>query len=324
MTRTTCIRLLCAIAALLVSPAQGRTSRDGGVQRVTMVVRELERARSFYCDLLGFTQVAELRLSGSPIEDLLALPGVRYRAATLRIGAERIVLQEPSRPGRDIARDARSDDGAFQHLALVVSDIDRMHAQLVARGTELISKRGPQTIPASNRDAGGIRALYFRDPDRHPLELIWYPPGRGAARWQRMQGKPVLGIDHTAIAVRDRARSEAFYRDVAGLVVRGRSFNQGDEQSALSAVDGARVHISGLGGPSGLGVELLEYETPGRSYPIDTHANDIWASEIELKVPSLQRALAAAASYGARDIRVGRLGARLRDPDGHALRLIEH
>jgi len=30
----------------------------------------------------------------------------------------------------------------------------------------------PQTLPAWNKDAGGIKAFYFRDPEDHVLEII--------------------------------------------------------------------------------------------------------------------------------------------------------
>ena len=41
-----------------------------------------------------------------------------------------------------------------------------------------------QLLPAWNPNASGIRAVYFRDPDGHPLELIQFPPGKGDPRWQ--------------------------------------------------------------------------------------------------------------------------------------------
>jgi len=79
----------------------------------------------------------------------------------------------------------------------------------------------PQTLPAWNPNAGGIKAFYFQDPERHVLEIIWFPAGKGDPRWQRPTNGLFLGIDHTAIVVSDTDRSLAFYHDALGLRVAG-------------------------------------------------------------------------------------------------------
>jgi catechol 2,3-dioxygenase-like lactoylglutathione lyase family enzyme len=166
---------------------------------------------------------------------------------------------------------------------------------------------GPQLLPAWNPNAGGIRAVYFRDPDGHPLELIQYPPGKGETRWQD-KDRLFLGIDHTAIAAADTEHSLAFYRDRLGLRVVGGSENWGIEQERLSAVPGARVRITTLRGVgAGLGVELLQYLTPvdGRPMPADTTPDDLWAEAVVMHPVAGTLA-----------------GEHLRDPDGHAVRLV--
>lgn len=64
----------------------------------------------------------------------------------------------------------------------------------------------PQTLPSWNKDAGGIKAFYFRDPEDHVVEIIWFPPGKGDPKWQRLGSKPgaplFLGIDHSAAVPR--------------------------------------------------------------------------------------------------------------------------
>ena len=62
----------------------------------------------------------------------------------------------------------------------------------------------PQTLPAWNKDAGGIKAFYFRDPEDHVLEIIWFPAGKGDPKWQQPGTNLLLGIDHTAIVVSDK------------------------------------------------------------------------------------------------------------------------
>ena len=103
------------------------------------------------------------------------------RARTPPRGSEKIELIQ--RAGRPIPADSRSNDLWFQHLAIVVSDIDKAYAAVRHAGAMPISRQ-PQLLPAWNPNVGGIRAVYFRDPDGHPLELIQFPPDKGEPRWQ--------------------------------------------------------------------------------------------------------------------------------------------
>ncbi len=157
-----------------------------------------------------------------------------------------------------------ANDVSFQHIAIVVGDIDAAFAQLQRHHSRIVSA-GVQTLPDWNFDSARIRALYFRDPDGHFLELIQYPANKGEPRWHRRDDALFRGIDHSAVVVRDMERSLAFYRDQLGFTVLGNSFNYGSEQELLSGVKGARVRITSLRGAKGPGLELLQYEAPGSS-----------------------------------------------------------
>jgi catechol 2,3-dioxygenase-like lactoylglutathione lyase family enzyme len=307
---------------------------QSGVARITLLVEDMDRATSFYTRVLGFARTSDLDSGRNPLAHLFSPASIGSTTRLLAVGEQRVALvaaRHKDGRGAPYPGDAHSNDLGFQHLALVVGDMDRVAHGLARHRVRAISMGGPQTIPPSNPAAGGIRAYYFRDPDGHPLELIWFPRGKGDPRWQDATSARVLGIDHTAIAVRDSKRSIAFYRDVAALTVRGESFNQGPEQEALSDVKGARVRITGLRGESGPGLELLEYEAPGngRGAQHSTTAGDIADTETTLYVSSLDAALRAAEKHGAGidpalgSSREGARAQRLRDPDGHALRLVQ-
>jgi catechol 2,3-dioxygenase-like lactoylglutathione lyase family enzyme len=193
-------------------------------------------------------------------------------------------------------------------------------------------------LPEWNKNAGGISAFYFRDPDNHVLEILHFPSDKGNLKWHRdsKNSQLFLGIDHTAIVVRRTAASLAFYRDLLGLRVAGESMNFGTEQEHLNNVPGARLRITGLRSGSGPGVELLEYLTPadGRPYPADERPNDLVHWETTLLVPDAGAAAAAVRRNGFRtltsepvelpDTALGfRRGLLVRDPDGHAVQLIE-
>src|SRR5438105_12379937 len=243
---------------------------------VGLTVSDAERSADFYTRVLSFEKTAEIEQAGEPIEQLEGVFGARTRTVRVRLGRECLDLTEYLAPrGRPAPADARSNDRWFQHVAIVVSDMDRAYAQLRAARVEHAST-GPQSLPDCNRAAGGIRAFYFRDPDRHTLEVLQFPGGKGDARWQA-KDRLFLGIDHTAIVVADTEASLRFYRDGLGLRVAGTSENWGTEQEHLNNVFGARLRITALRGASGPGIELLEYLAPrdGRPFPGDEHANDI-------------------------------------------------
>jgi len=249
---------------------------------------------------------------------------------TLGLGSEALVLTAFDAPsGRPIPDASQSNDLWFEHTAIVVRDMDRAYARLQELGARPVS-HGPQTIPRDNPAAGGIRAYYFRDREGHNLEIIWYPPGKGDPRWQSAGSSLFLGLDHSAIAVSSTERSLAFYRDVLGLHVAGESFNAGIEQENLSGVPGARVRITGLRGESGPGVEFLEYVAPkgGRPFPETTSA-DLVHWEIAIDVADIAESVARAKAFGASFVSRGvneveRAGAVIvRDPDGHAVRLVQ-
>ncbi|MEO8041943.1 MAG: VOC family protein, partial [Acidobacteriota bacterium] len=237
--------------------------------------------------------------------------------------------------GRPIPVDSRSNDRWFQHIAIIVSDMDKAYAQLRAYKVRHAST-GPQTLPSYITAAGGIRAFYFKDFDNHVIEILSFPPDKGSAKWHDLEktGKLFLGIDHTAIVVADTDSSLKFYRDTLGLTVAGESMNYGTEQEHLNNVFGARLHITGLKTDEpGINVEFLEYLAPtnGRPYPTDSHSNDLWHWQTSFETATMDQMFR---SYRPEFISTGAilfekpvLGFRnaslVRDPDGHAVRLVE-
>ena len=306
------------------------------VDAVGITVSDIDRSVEFFSKVLSFEKVSEVEVAGSEYERLQGVFGARMRIARMRLGEEFIDLTQYLTPrGRRIPVDSRSNDQWFQHIAIVVSDMDKAYQQLRAHKVQHTST-GPQRIPDWNKAAAGIKAFYFKDPDGHNLELIYFPSGKGNPKWQQANGSLFMGIDHTAIAVSDTARSLDFYRDVLGMKVAGESENYGIEQEHLNHVFGSRVRISGLKAPSGFGIEFLDYLTPrdGRPMPHDTRANDLWHWQTAIRVgradaaaDKLKSARVRFVSPGVTTIPHRALGIAkgfiVRDPDGHGLQLIE-
>ncbi len=179
LTRST---LFLSAAALLLAAGMARRPRYRAqrILRISRVVSDLGRAEAFYRDGLGFQAIARGR-PGKAALAALGLGDADAEEVVMRLGTQDIALVRFTVPGRPYPRDSRSDDLWFQHLAIVVDDMDVAYARLCAHGEwRPISEAGPQLLPPSN---GAVRAFKFRDPDGHPLELIWFPPGQGRAVW---------------------------------------------------------------------------------------------------------------------------------------------
>jgi catechol 2,3-dioxygenase-like lactoylglutathione lyase family enzyme len=256
------------------------------------------------------------------------------RIVRLRLGDEQIELTEYLAPrGRPIPVDSRSNDRWFQHVAIIVSDMDAAYARLRQHKVEHASPE-PQRLPDWNVAAGGIKAFYFKDPDGHPLEILQFPAGKGDPKWRAVSGRLFLGIDHTAIVVSDTDASLRFYRDALGLRVAGESTNYGPEQERLNNVFGARLHITGLRAAAGPGIEFLEYLSPrnGRA-AVGIESNDLahWETTVagrdaDAAFTQLQQAHVLFVSPSVatfRDDRRFAKGLLVRDPDGHAVKVIE-
>ena len=273
--------------ALLTLFLFGNAWAGSSVDSVGMTVSNLDRSVDFYTKVLTFQKVS----------------GTNDRAR-LQLGDEFLELTQ-SPHGRPAPSDSRSNDRWFQHVAIIVSDMEKAYAILQDNHVDRVSP-SPQRLPDWNKNTGGIRAFYFKDPDGHPLEILSFPPDKGNAKWHAPTNKLFLGIDHTAIVISDTDASLRFYRDRLGLQVAGESENFGIEQERLNNVPGARLHITALRGDTGPGIEFLEYLAPrdGRPFPTDEKETDLvhWQTRVLVPFASVTAEI-------------------VRDPDGHAIEL---
>ena len=333
MIRRTVLALLIAAVGLVASEPKPLVT---GVDSIGITVSDLDRAVAFYSDVLSFRKVSGYEATGSEHERLLGVFGVRVRTARMQLGEEFIELTEYLAPkGRPIPVDSRSNDRWFQHIAIIVSDMDRAYRWLREHEVQHASP-GPQTLPGWNKSAGGIQAFYFRDPDGHALEILAFPPEKGNEKWHRKTTDLFLGIDHTAIVISDTEASLRFYRDVLGMHIAGESENYGPEQERLNNVFGARLRITALRAASGPGVEFLEYLTPrdGRPFPPEARSNDLihWHTRFsgisaDESARHLRNRRAPFLSTGVVELPDRQAGFRksliVRDPDGHAVQIVE-
>ena len=263
-----------------------------------LVTRDLPRLRRFYQETLGFAADGPEQAIPPGELALLGVQGTGRRQA-LRLGEQRVALDQFDITGRPYPDDGDAASLWFQHLALVVADMAEAYRRVAAY--KPISEAGPQHLPQSS---GGVHAFKFRDPDGHPLELLQFPAGSRPPAWQgraAVAGQIGLGIDHSAISVTDADASQLFYRSL-GLEPGDRTSNHGPKQQQLDNLAGVKVSVvpmqPALGTPH---LELLGYRVPRGAAGPPLQANDVAATRIVWQ--------------GAR-------AALLRDSDGHIYQVV--
>jgi catechol 2,3-dioxygenase-like lactoylglutathione lyase family enzyme len=330
-------RVLLSFAfSCLTVTAGGNKPLVTAVDSIGITVSDLDRSVEFYSKVLTFEKVSETEALGSEYEHLQGVFGLHTRSARMRLGGEYIELTEYLAPqGRPAPFEERANDRAFQHIAIVTSDMEGAYRRLRSLNVRHAST-APQRLPEWNKNAAGIQAFYFRDPDGHFLEALAFPADKGASKWHRPTGPLFLGIDHTAIVISDTEASLHFYRDLLGMKVTGESENFGPEQERLNNVFGAHLRITSLHATDGPGIEFLEYLAPrdGQPYPPDERANDLIHWQTRFAGPSAERAAQDFQQSRSRMISAGVVelpgdaapfqeSIVVRDPDGHAVQFVQ-
>jgi catechol 2,3-dioxygenase-like lactoylglutathione lyase family enzyme len=131
---------------------------DLGFHHVGVSVADLDRARRFYIETLGFTEQVSFEIPG---------PGIRGVMVGNAQGARLELLErDGSAPG------PRFDDPphalltqGYGHWALEVEDVDATCSRLAAAGAEVVWD--PREAPEP-----GARMAYLRDPDGNLFELV--------------------------------------------------------------------------------------------------------------------------------------------------------
>ncbi|MGP1666105.1 MAG: VOC family protein [Rhodanobacter sp.] len=288
-----------------------RGLRVARLRHLRLCCAQAKLLATFYESALGFRRVAEEHLSGARTQERLGVPGRSLRI-TLELGEQRVkLMQFIDYPGRDYPVGSDAADRIFQHLAIVVTDMNAAMEQLSQTpGWKPITHGGPQQLPASS---GGVTAFKFRDPEGHPLELLAFPAGQVPARWkhQRATG-PFLGVDHSALSVASRERSVAFYQSL-GLTLATQSVSCDTAQAALDGLDGPLVEVVAMKPVQPTPhVELLHYCNASTARSLDLRANDVAATCLVFEAD--RSSIRPGACRG--------LVHDLVDPDGHCLAIV--
>jgi catechol 2,3-dioxygenase-like lactoylglutathione lyase family enzyme len=135
------------------------------LDHAALLVRDVERSRHFYGQVLGMTEI--------PRPSNFDFPGAWFRKGTAEIHL--IGEAQPGRvtqthPGYNRDEQAR---GFATHIAFQVDDLEEAQRHLRAHGVEVVGGPRPR--------GDGATQMYVCDPDGYIVELfVWpdRPPGR--------------------------------------------------------------------------------------------------------------------------------------------------
>ena len=127
----------------------------GTLHHVSVVTRDLDRARAFYCDRLRFEQVARPAFPG---------PGAWLRAGGLEL---HLILYPTGTMRRSAAIDAND-----VHFAMRVDNFDDALAELHRAGFRESAELGdPDHLLVKRDSLAGYGQIYLRDCDHNIIEI---------------------------------------------------------------------------------------------------------------------------------------------------------
>ena len=181
-----------------------------GVAHMALWVSDLDKARSFYTDFLGYDEPYQLKR-----------PDGTTQISFIKVNENQYIeLFDGLQPGRD----------RLNHISFYTDDAGRMRDYLETRGVKVPAQVSAVRI--------GNRSFMVRDPEGHQVEITEYTP----AGWSRRETGKYLSdrriskrIMHVGIIIGDVPAAMSFYDGVLGLKEFWRG--QGRNSSAVSWIN---------------------------------------------------------------------------------------
>ncbi len=264
-----------------------------GISHMAVYVSDLQKARAFYKDFLGFEEPYTLKRDDGT-----------DRIAFIKINEDQYLEL--------FAEDPKQDGVHLNHISFFTDSAEGMRAYLGSKGIKVPEKVGKGKIGNSN--------FNITDPDGHTVEIVQYEPDS----WTRREkGKHLSDtristhMPHVGVTVRHLDLSQKFYGDILGF----QEFWRGSSSGKILSWVNMRV-------PDGNDyLELMLYSNPpdARETGVKNHVC-LMTPDIEKAVAALE-ASQARKNYGQKiEIRTGVNGKRqanLFDPDGTRIELME-
>ena len=137
------------------------------IRHTSFTVSDMERSVAFYRDILGMEVVwdsveAGAVFKGPETDSLTGCPGTELHIVFLGINEKLIELIAYTPTGKPLAENKANDTGSA-HVCFKTENIQALYEKLVANEARLHC--APQSM-------GGVKVMYFRDPDGIILEAM--------------------------------------------------------------------------------------------------------------------------------------------------------
>ena len=140
---------------------------DATAHHVAISVVDIDRALTFYRDLLGFEVDWEIdHKSGEALSNIVGLPNADAHMIMLKGYGLRVELFKYYNPEGKQREPQRQCDFGLTHFALSVKDIHQIYDRLSKAGV-------PFNCPPQNVRPG-VWATYMKDPEGVTVELVEY------------------------------------------------------------------------------------------------------------------------------------------------------
>jgi catechol 2,3-dioxygenase-like lactoylglutathione lyase family enzyme len=264
-----------------------------GVAHMALFVSDLQKARAFYKDLLGYEEPYTLQRDDHS-----------DRIAFIKINEDQYV---------ELFAETPKQDGHLNHIAFFTDSAEKMRAYLASQGVQVPEKVGKGKIGNSN--------FNITDPDGHTVEIVQYE----LDSWTRREKGKYLPdtrisqhMAHVGVLIGALDPAMKFYRDILGF----QEFWRG------GASPGKVLSWVNMRVPDGGDyLEFMLYSTPPDAEQMGVK------NHLCLLTPDITKAVATLEARPARknytrsiEIKVGVNGKRqanLFDPDGTRIELME-
>src|SRR5215813_10474132 len=163
-----------------------------GVAHIALAVHDIEKARVFYKDFLGF---------GEP-----------YKLDNPDGSLSLIFIKVNDRQYIELFPEKAANTDRLLHISIEVDDAEAMRAYLRSKGIKTPDKVGKGRIKNSN--------FNVTDPDGHTVEIVQYEPDGFSVREKgkfMSDARVSDRILHLGIIVGDLAAANRFYGDILGF-----------------------------------------------------------------------------------------------------------
>lgn len=282
---------LLSLFSLAVT-AEVRRPRVLGLAHVALFVSDLQKARAFYEDFLGYQEPYVLKRDD---------------------GSDRIVfIKINDQQYIELFAENPKQDGYLSHVSFCTDSAEQMRDYLASRGIKVPDKVTKGRIGNSN--------FNIIDPDGHTVEIVQYEPDSWTMREKgkfMTDSRISTQMAHAGILVGKLEPAMKFYRDILGFAEFWRGSSSGTELSwvNMKVPDGTDY------------LELMLYSKPPDSQQMGVKNHICLFTPDVKKAVAILESRPAFKNYGRPiTISVGKNGKRqanLFDPDGTRIELME-